>query len=59
MADEKIVKLVTDIGDGRITTTEAAAVLQTIAAIRRFLDNLERQIELMCVAAHDDHGIAS
>jgi hypothetical protein len=59
MADEKIVKLVTDIGDGRITTTEAAAVLQTIAAIRRFLDNLERQIELTWVAAHDDHGIAS
>jgi hypothetical protein len=59
MADEKTVKLVTDIGDGRITTTEAAAVLQTIAAIRRFLDNLERQIELTCVPAHDDHGIAS
>jgi hypothetical protein len=59
MADEKIVKLVTDIGDGGITTTEAAAALQTIAAIRRFLDNLERQIELMCVPVHDDYGIAS
>ncbi len=50
-------KLVHDIGD-RLTALEADGSLAAIAAIRRYLDQLERAICLSRIASHDDGNAA-
>jgi hypothetical protein len=55
---DNLVRLVSLASSNAVSSSECAAALDTIAAIRAFLDRLEKQIAAARIVAHDDRGAA-